>query len=161
MTTPGWYNEGKKLNEGEIYPFRFIKIIPLSDNMNYMLMEDPFGIRHLMPYEYYIQYNLLPGSMVNCRVDKINCTGRVFLEPEHPYYKTGSAFNFEITGFQDDAFQKTMRVITVRDVFGNEIYLEANDESLPMLQKGTLCCMVEGFKKGKPVLRIIQPGHKA
>ncbi len=155
MTAPGWYNEGKKLIEGETYPFQFIRIVPLSDNMNYMLMEDPYGIRHLVPYEYYIQYGIQTGSTVNCRIDKINCTGRVFLEPEHPFYKMGSTFYFEIVGFKEADKQNTHLVYIVKDAFGNEIFVESERGFLNNLEKGQLSCLIEGFKKGKPVLKLV------
>lgn len=154
MTAPGWYNEGKKLIEGETYPFQFIRIVPLSDKMNYMLMEDPYGIRHLVPYEYYIQYDLKTGSTVNCRIDKINCTGRVFLEPEHPFYKTGSRFYFEIVRFVEADKKNMLPVFVVKDVFGNEIFVETEKKILNKQEKGQLCCLIKGFKKGKPVLSL-------
>jgi hypothetical protein len=157
MTAPGWYNEGKKLIEGETYPFQFIRIIPLSDNMNYMLMEDPFGIRHLVPYEYYSQYGLQTGTTVNCRIDKINCTGRVFLEPEHPFYKTGSTFDFKIVRFQEADKANTLPVYIVKDAFGNEILVESGSVLLNIRETGQLCCFIEGFKKGKPVLKLAIP----
>lgn len=155
MTAPGWYNEGKKLIEGETYPFQFIRIVPLSDNMNYMLMEDPYGIRHLVPYDYYDQYNLQTGSTVNCRIDKINCTGRVFLEPEHPFYQTGSTFYFEIVRFQEADKRNSLPVYIVKDAFGNEIFVESERGFLNKREKGQLCCLIKGFKKGKPVLSLI------
>jgi hypothetical protein len=160
MTAPAWYNDGKKLIEGETYTFNFIKIIPLSDNMNYMQMEDPFGIRHLVPYEFYSQYGLKPGNTVICRVDKINCTGRVFLEPEHPYYKSGESTLFKISRFEYKSEPDIRSVIIVMDIFGNEISIELENGSMIEQNASHLLCVVNGFKKGKPVLTIIYPMFK-
>jgi len=159
MTAPGWYNEGKKLIEGETYPFQFIRIIPLSDNMNYMLMEDPYGIRHLVPYDYYIQYDLVTGSTINCRVDKINCTGRVFLEPEHPHYKIGSRGNFDLLRIEKSQNDEKIHCLIVLDIFGNEVIMEVCDEIQDNLQNSKINCLIEGIKKGVPVLKFIgRPG---
>jgi hypothetical protein len=155
MTAPGWYNEGKKLIEGETYPFQFIRIVPLSDNMNYMLMEDPYGIRHLVPYDYYIQYDLVTGSMINCRVDKINCTGRVFLEPEHPHYKIGTKGNFKLLRIEKSQNDEKIYCLIIQDIFGNEVIMEVNDEIQEDLQNRQINCLVEGIKRGVPVLRFL------
>jgi hypothetical protein len=157
MTAPAWYNDGKKLTEGETYAFNFLKVVPLSDEMNYMLMEDPFGIRHLVPYEFYSQYGLKPGNTVICRVDKINCTGRVFLEPEHPYYIRGKTAQFKISRFQSGSEPDARFGVFVFDIFGNEISIEAEDGSLIEQNSGHLSCLVNGFRKGKPVLSLIHP----
>ncbi|MFH1119211.1 MAG: hypothetical protein V1775_05265 [Bacteroidota bacterium] len=154
MTAPAWYNDGKKLIEGETYVFHFIKIVPLSDKMNYMLMEDPYGIRHLVPFEYYIHYKLVPGSKINCLVDKINCTGRVFLEPEHPRYKIGSVSGFNLLGTKQD---KDYSVLVVADIFGNEIQVEIPDGHKVEPVNGSVYCKIEGFKKGKPILSFDLP----
>jgi hypothetical protein len=157
MTTPGWYNEGKKLTEGEVYAFTFEKLITLSDGEDYMVMEDPFGIRHMIMYKYYMNYGLKPGTTVHCMVDKINCTGRVFLEPEHPVYKPGKKFLFEFIRIQPCADLSERSEIVVRDIFGNEITTEFNNGNVPRQISGGLYCQVEGFKKGLPVLHTGNP----
>jgi len=162
MTAPAWYNDGKKLCEGVTYPFNFIKLVPLSDHMNYMLMEDPYGIRHLVPYEFYISYNLQPGNVVCCRVDKINCTGRVFLEPEHPHYQTGSVEGFSFVGIKQDKQKDGDKctlgsVMVVADVFGNEIRVEMPEGCFVEPLNGSVFCRIEGFKKGKPLLSLSLP----
>ncbi len=152
MTTPGWYNEGKKLTEGEVYAFTFKKLVTLSDGEDYMVMEDPFGIRHMITYKYYMKYGLKPGTTVNCVVDKINCTGRVFLEPEHPVYKKGAKFFFEFVRIQLSTDRIDMSEIVVSDIFGNEIIAEILDGIVPRPLTESSYYQVEGFKKGRPVL---------
>lgn len=157
MTAPGWYNEGKKLNEGEVYAFTFEKLITLSDEEEYMVMEDPFGIRHLVTYKYYKKYGLNPGTVVNCLVDKINCTGRVFLEPEHPVYKTGTKAFFRFPDSRNFIYQNNSPELLVSDIFGNEIIVEFPEViGICNLTDG-LYCLVEGFKKGLPLLKAIIP----
>ncbi|MHC1774212.1 MAG: hypothetical protein AB9834_02245 [Lentimicrobium sp.] len=157
MTAPGWYNEGKKLAEGEVYAFTFEKLITLSDGEDYMVMEDPFGIRHMITYKYYLNYGLKPGTTVNCVVDKINCTGRVFLEPEHPVYKKGTKFLFEFVRIQVSADRIDMSEIVVRDIFGNEIIAEFHAGIVTRHLTDGLYCQVDGFKKGRPVLATGNP----
>jgi len=166
MTAPAWYNDGKKLFEGETYAFDFIKLVPLSDHMNYMLMEDPYGIRHLVPYEFYLRYNLQPGDVVHCRVDKINCTGRVYLEPAHPQYQTGSVERFSYVGIsqekQKDGDKDTeYSVLVVADIFGNEIRVDMPAGYSVEPVNGSVLCKIEGFKKGKPLLSLSLPDQEA
>ncbi len=160
MTAPGWYNEGKKLTEGEVYAFSFEKLITLSDEEDYMVMEDPFGIRHMIMYKYYMHYGLKPGTTVHCMVDKINCTGRVFLEPEHPVYKKGTKFLFEFVRIQPCTDRSEMSEIVVRDIFGNEIIAEFCAGVVTHHLNGGLQYQVEGFKKGKPVLNTALPANQ-
>lgn len=156
MTAPGWYNYEKKLTEGEAYAFRFVKLVKLSDGEDYMVLEDPYKIRHLITYSCYRKYNLRQGSDILCKVDKINCTGRVFLEPEHPYYKTGSSEDFEILRIEKSQNEEKLNCIIVQDIFGNEVALEVS-ASVPVISLNRrIRCLIEGIKRGIPKLRFLE-----
>jgi len=45
---------------------------------------------------FYQNYGIKPGNLLHCRIDKINCSGRVFLEPEHPFYQVGKQYVFKV-----------------------------------------------------------------
>ena len=153
MTAPAWYNDGKILKVGEVYPFNFIKLEMLGDGEQYMILEDLFGMRHMVMYGHFVNYNLTPGQKVNCRVDKVNCTGRVILEPEHPVYKIGAIAEFTILRIEPGKSPDCRDVVIVSDLFGNEIHLEANTSVLK-LTDNKIDCLIDGLKKGKPVLRL-------
>ena len=50
----------------------------------------------LMTLKFYKHYGIEPGNKINCRIDKINCTGKIFLEPEHPNLINGNRYDFMI-----------------------------------------------------------------
>lgn len=162
MTAPAFYNEGKKLIEGEVLSFDYLKIIILSDGNEYMVLEDPYGIRHMVPYIHYQNYGIEPGTKVNCRVDRINCTGRVYLEPEHPFFVIGEIIEFQVRSVSNlrkglcDAI-----VIKVSDVPGNEICCEVINAENCSIQAGEIIeFRIVKIKKGKPILTIVQKKNK-
>ena len=153
MTSPAWYNEEKKLKEGDVLSFSYIRLIQLSDGEDYMVFEDPFGIRHMVPYSYYRKYPVQPGMEIVCRVDRINCTGRVFLEPEHPFYTSGKNAAFSVISVENISAARDIVRITVIDIFGNEIFTEINKPSATEIKAGEMIeFRVETVLKGKPVL---------
>ncbi|MFZ4706212.1 MAG: hypothetical protein ACOYMF_09435 [Bacteroidales bacterium] len=89
MTTPGYYNTGKRLEVGKHYLFQVISIVTLQDGQAYYILEDPFKIRHFLLCKNYKDYGVENGQSIACKVDKINCTGRVYLNPNHPHNSEG------------------------------------------------------------------------
>ena len=89
------YRKKLHLEQGKQYTFYFQKKVPLPDNFWYFIIIDPFGAKHLLPVEYYTHYNLKTGNSYQCKVDKINCLGRVFIEPPHPFYQEGKSYAFK------------------------------------------------------------------
>lgn len=157
MTAPAYFNNGKMLRTGVDYLFAFIRVVKLQDDQEYMVMEDPFGIRHMVPFACYRSYKLVPGSTVLCRVDKINCTGRVYLEPEHPVYKRGETVRMPLIGNLPDSGDSNTSGLRVRDVFGNELVPEGGHPEPGMFQSGMISVYIAGFRKGKPLLRLNPP----
>ncbi len=139
-----------KLTEGEYYWFKIIKTLDLDDNDKYYVLEDPFGYKILMPREFYVDYGFKQGQKILCRVDKINCEGQMFIEPEHPYYKEGNVYWFqyveskEIVNFYD---QKEYITI-VKDVFGNKWQVKTKPGN-NIVKQGEVKCYVERIRKGK------------
>ncbi len=88
------YKENRNLKTGDVYKFWIIKKIKFPDGVDYFVMRDPYGEKHLLPARYYRHYNIQTKSYYNCRIDKINCQGRLFFEPEHPFFELGNTYLF-------------------------------------------------------------------
>ncbi len=144
-----------KLSEGEVYPFRILKTISLGPNDDYYVLEDPNNYKIMLPKAYYDGYGFETGKIIQCRVDKINCNGRVFLEPVHPVYQEGQIYSFDfvckdhLKNILDedeyyfivrDTLQKTWKV----RIHSKEIW-----ESPPI----QISCLLVKIKKGKLFLR--------
>ena len=89
-----------KLQEGQNYLFKLEGLIELPDGRLYHRLSDPNDIKHLLPAEPYERYDLESKDEVICHVDKINCSGKIFLEPEHPFYKINKEYLFPVIGFE-------------------------------------------------------------
>lgn len=87
-----------RLEEGKSYSFTNVKSIVLPGGEVNMILEGPDGKKYLLPVERYGEYNLGAKPEITCKVDKINCSGKVFLEPEHPYYREGESYFFMLAG---------------------------------------------------------------
>jgi hypothetical protein len=152
MKFPG-YDTGKiKLAEGMWYPFRIHNHMQLQDGLWYYVLEDINGLKHFMPAGYYSNYSLKAGDKISCRIDRINCTGRIFLEPKHPLYKEGESYSFELLSYSK---ADNLTVFFVKDFYGNSIEVQqcGISESVSEAKK-KVKCKVLSIKKGKPILEI-------
>jgi hypothetical protein len=111
-----------KLEEGKNYLFRVSKTT-WFEGEEYLVLSGPSGVRFMMLADRYKSYNIDIGSEITCRIDKINCKGEVFLEPQHPYYKEGSVYQFEIIGndIRIDRVGNKHNVFIVVDWNNNEV----------------------------------------
>ena len=114
-----------KLKEGKDYIFRAIRITAL-DEVRYFVMEGPDGRRYLLDQERYEGYGIAPGKDVVCRVDKINCKGELFLEPQHPEYREGESYPFLTEGYESriDKRGNSHMVVKFSDSLGNRPVLK-------------------------------------
>lgn len=112
-----------KLEEGHKYPFKISGIIDLPDGNEYFVLKDPNDVRHLLLTRYYKNFNFQLGQTIQCRIDKINCSGKIYLEPEHPNYKLGRKYDFPFKFIEDykDNVGKLHQFAIFTDVFDNEI----------------------------------------
>lgn len=144
---------GNLLIEHEWYQFKVLKEIEFPDGENMFVLEDPNGYKHLLRQDYYKHYDIKPEQNINCRIDKINCSGRIFLEPEHPIYKEGESYCFNFIGKRTilNSFGKEEKTIIVTDEFGHEIFLPDNayNDFSDKVE-----CIVESIKKGKMMLSL-------
>jgi hypothetical protein len=152
MQYPGYDSGTTILSEGKFFPFKVYNIVKLQDQEWYYILQDINGLKHFLHGENYIHYNLKSGDEITCKVEKINCTGRVYLEPTHPYYKEAEIYDFELVGFNKN---KEENRIIVSDIFGNKIEIRFSGESnLQIKDKKLLRCVVKSIRKGVPILEI-------
>lgn len=138
------------LEEKKKYRFKVINIILLADEEYYILL-DPYGIKHVLTTKYYKNYNIQINSNIICLVDKINCSGKIFLEPEHPYYKIGKIYDFDFVKFinHKNSSGNNENIAIVKDIYDNEINLILNNSIKNTLQPKAIKCSVERIKKAE------------
>ncbi len=146
-------NNGIKMiwEEGQWYPFRLHAEIVLPDGEKQYLLEDSSGTKHLLSYEHYKDYGFLKGREVRLRLDKINCSGKLFLEPEHPVYKEGDSYDFFFirTEERENIFGETELVWLVLDAFNHEIAIPMTIDAPEAKEGEPIRCRVSRIKKGK------------
>ena len=143
-----------KLEEGFTYPFKITGKIDLPDSNEYFILEDPNEVKHLLLTHYYKNFNFKLGQTIQCRIDKINCNGKIYLEPEHPHYKLDHAYDFPFQSIEDymDNIGKLHQFAIFTDTFNNEIKIPA--ETIPVkIDSGVhVKFMVSRIKKGRVYL---------
>lgn len=144
-----------KFTEGEIHEFKIIGFteIPGTDESFYIL-ENPFGGKHLLKAIHYKHYNLEVNQTINCKIDKINCSGKIYLEPENPFYKVGEIYEFEIFKIinQRNSVGEDEKVAYVKDKFGIELPCSLTKTFIPETKH--IKCKVLRIKKGELFLGI-------
>lgn len=153
MQYPG-YNEGQvKFEEGSSFRFKIHNLLQLQDNNWYYVLVDLNGLKHFLPEKHYKHYNFLIGSEITCVIEKINCTGRIYLEPEHPHYQSGKEYSFTV---QSSDLDNQVPKLFVNDIFENCIEIELkNSIEFDRNHKKQVQCLVKKVKKGIPILELI------
>ncbi len=138
------YKEGEKLN------FTIKKQIDLSENENYFVLQDINKRKQLLSSKLYKKYNFIVGQNIICRIDHINCAGKIFIEPEHPYYKEGKSYNFiidKIKPIKNRLGEDILQIIFI-DEIENEAYCKIENANINDYRVGEmLSCKVELIKK--------------
>lgn len=145
-----------RLIEGENYNFVLKNQfqMPGTDQI-YWVMQDLFGGKHLLPAKFYLSYGFENGAVIKCRLDKINCTGKLFFEPFHPYYDEGKTYDFGYIGIETgvDLIGQKRCFLKLKDRFGNEFSvlkdLLIEKEKYPT---GIISATVDRVRKGKLLL---------
>jgi hypothetical protein len=137
------------IEEDKFYPFLILGIVEGVDGEEFFKLADPNGVKHLLNTQWYKDYNLKKGETVICHIDKINCNGRIFIEPEHPFYKLDNIYNFTISGFTK---QNEGESAIVQDALGNEILIPKEDLSDEISVGEVVKYKVISIKKGKPFI---------
>ena len=108
-------NSSNILEEGRNYNFKVLKSISLYNDENYFVLEAPSKNKYLLNSSLYKYYNILKNTTIKCKVDKINCNGRIFLEPEHPYLKEGNKYVFKVDTIEELLGKDKEQVLIVID----------------------------------------------
>lgn len=150
-----------RLLQGEYYPFKIVKNLEIDETEQYFVLQDPLGYKILMPSNFYRHYNMQVGETIRCRVDKINCNGRMFLEPAHPIYQEGEVYEFKTirSGKQQNIYDKQEHFIVVEDKLKQQHKVYILDSRIKDSLSSTIECYLERIKKGKFFLRHLEDGH--
>lgn len=142
-----------KFIEGENYEFKVLKKIELPEEGEFFLLRHESGRRLMLPVSIYSFYNIISGQSITCKVDKVNCTGKVFLEPKHPVYEEGEYYIFAVKEIiSNDANTATDKaILIVLDTFGNRVRV-AWDHNLNMPDNDKIKLKVLHIRKGIPQL---------
>lgn len=145
------------LEEGKEYKFFVEKLLSLPDS-NYFILKDEWNRKYLLPQQYYLNYSILIGKEIICYVNKINCNGKIFLEPQHPIYKVGETDFFTLTKIEQRVKQKTKEpyyVILAENSKTNKAavlnFTKINIDKLPMIH----LCKIIKVKKAELILEVI------
>ncbi len=152
-------NRLKILEEGKEYDFRIGKLVKLSDNENYFILIDPFNNKRLMFDRIFVRYGMKTGDVIKCKVDKINCNGKIYLEPRHPYYRTGQKYEFEFIAIEEVENSKKVKekVLCVDDTFKSKaVILDTDPVLYENFLKGKIIAKVENIKKARLYLGILK-----
>ena len=144
--------------EGESICFKIKKHIDLSENEHYYVLEDEFGRKQLLKSDFYVNYKFKIGQDLNCRVDHINCSGKIFLEPENPFYKEGEIYDFIIDKIETskNRLEEQTLHFSFIDEIGNKaicIIDKISDKGYSTGQK--IQCKVERIIKGRLNLSFV------
>lgn len=145
-----------KIKEGSNYPFQITGIAQLPDGTDYFILIDPNHVKHLLEKKHYINYHFEVGQSIECRVDKINCNGKIYIEPLHPFYRLGKEYEFPLIRMEEKNIKSDCKVAIFEDLFCNEIKLTLSHftESLQVGQY--LKLKVARIKKG--LVYLSEPG---
>lgn len=139
-----------KFKEGEEYSFSVLKIIDIPDEGSFYLLNHSTGQKLLLSYETYKKYSIKIGSSLKCRIDKVNCIGKIFLEPKHPKYVEGKVYVFPII---KNSYEKD-KTIEIKDCLNNEIIVEVPEGIALESNKKEIKLNIAKLKKGIPILNF-------
>jgi hypothetical protein len=121
---------------------------------------DANGLRHLINAAYYSDYKIEKGHRVLCHLDRINCLGRFFFEPEHPCYLKGGEYLFKLNELKRVCPRDSGYLYTaiVQDLFGN-IWETCKFimKTMPPENPDELLCRVIRIRKARLLLEVVDP----
>jgi hypothetical protein len=152
MQYPGYNSGNVILTVGAWFPFKIHNLVQLQDEAWYFVLQDINGLKHFLAAEYYESYFLKPGDEITCKIDRINCTGRIFLEPKHPRYNVGEIYYFDLI---DYPYRDNENVLIVKDISGNIIEVPVNSlNKVDINEEKRVRCIVKSITKGRLNLEI-------
>jgi len=143
--------------EGQKFPFVITNklTLPGTNEVNWILL-GPDQKKYLLPEQFYLNYNLKTGQQITCTIDKINCSGKIFLEPDHPYYRVGERYDFLVLRIseQEDFLGKLQYIAWVQDLHGLEWPCPIDKPEGIEPGYSYLACRIDRIKKGELILSL-------
>jgi len=140
-----------KYKEGETHLFIIdgFTEIPGTEESFYIL-KNKLGGKHLLKSIHYKHYNLKVDQKINCKIDKINCSGKIYLEPVNPIYKEGEIYNFDFIKVIDhiNSVGEKEKAAIVKDQFGINVICSLPKDCTLSGNIKKLQCQVLRIKKG-------------
>jgi hypothetical protein len=138
-----------KLREGEEYLFLVEKEFVTPDKTTHFILSGPDKSKFLLPAETYSDYNIIVGQSLKCRIDRVNCKGKVFLEPRHPIYSEGKSYFFEVVEVTTrlDKTGNEVNAVVVKDNWGNRAAIPSGN--ITAMPGSKLKLKIERISKGK------------
>ena len=146
-----------ELEVGNEFVFSVEKKITLPDGEYFILLAD-FNQKYLLPTEFYFEFKLKIGDKIICRIDKLNCNGKVFLEPKHPVYNVGDKDVFTFQEIETRYTRKTKDKYLVRKAIGDKTIraiTPIENENISPSQDEKWLCEIDKIKKGELILNPI------
>lgn len=136
--------------EGNYYTFVLHAEIVLPDGEKQYLLTDPSGTKHLLSYNNYKHYGFEKGQELMIRIDKISCSGKIYLEPAHPYYTEGEwyYFSFLRSEERENIFGETELVWIVEDIHHNEVAIPMKVDVHEPGRGEAIQCRLTRIRKG-------------
>jgi hypothetical protein len=152
-----------KLREKSTYRFRIIRLITLPDESRSWVLTHDGEDRFLLPVEYYEEYGFAEGMELRCRVDKINCTGRIFLEPEHPCYREGERYSYTFVDEEQiqDQLGNSLSKLTFKGIKGEDRQCITRLDRVPYVRGDIVEVKVYRIKKGEVMFEPIVDSGEA
>ena len=153
------------LKSGETYKFLILKNLSVPDlGSELFILKGPDEKKYILDGSFYSGYGFESGQIINCKVDKINCSGKVFLEPEHPLYKAGKEYTFKLLEINEgkDAWGHPLYIAFVTDKLKQKWSCVVNKKAAD--EKGMSClrCRIDRIKKAGLFLSSVDyPPEKA
>lgn len=138
-----------KFIEGEVVPFQVIKLEQIPEQGSFFVLRHHSGRRLLLSAAVYSQYNIRAGTTIECKIERVSCTGKVYLEPMHPCYREGEVYDFKLLeGF------KGGNPLVVEDCLGNRIEVQNATGTHQSAENETVTLRVGEIRRGVPTLLI-------
>ena len=148
---------------GNKYTFTVVKEYSAGEQDDFWVLESPFKTRHLLKKTLYPNFSFKKGDEIICRIDKINCSGRIFLEPENPFYREGCYYDFIFShkDFITNTIGEKQEIIIFKGRSGEMAVLSLKDGIINLNPGDTVTAGVLRIKKGVLILvRNIEEEYK-
>jgi hypothetical protein len=133
---------------GKHYEFTVIKTAIGINGQECIVVQDRSGANHTIPKKYYEYYGLTVGTVFRGKIVRIRGSGEKIIEPDNPWYKTGSVMEVKVETIEADPVNNTFTVF-LTDVYGFSHCTEM--QARPESDK--IRVRIVKIRKGKPILR--------